>query len=244
MDTIMEKLRNLEKNMDITILYAVESGSRAWGHYNEDSDFDIRFIYKHNDLNHYLTINSPTDVIESNDGLYDIVGWDIKKALKLHYKSNPNLREWILSPIKYIPMQNDIFENLPSFDKEVLKHHYYGLTKRHYRKYVKNYEKIDIRCILAWTKLNEDIFPPMNMDELIHDNNLDKNLEDKILLLKSAYSKFDESLISQEDIEYLITWVVDSLEYMEKNLNKPNKDRDIEVYNKRFQQILQETNPL
>ena len=250
MNTIIEKLQNLENEMNITILYAVESGSRAWGHYNKNSDYDIRFIYKHNDINHYLTINSPSDVVESNDGLYDIVGWDINKALKLHYKSNPNLREWILSPIKYIPMKENIFDDLPEFDKEVLKHHYYGLTKRHYRKYVKDYETIDerlfkkllytIRCILAWTKLNEDIYPPMNMDELINDNKLDKNLEDKIISLKTAYSNLDTSLISQDDVEYLIRWIVNSLEYMETNLNNTKNDRNIDVYNKRFQKILQE----
>ena len=120
-DVIIEKLEQIEKDNDISILLAIESGSRAGGHYNEDSDYDIRFIYKYNDLNSYLTINKPSDVIESNDGLLDIVGWDIKKALYLHYKSNPNLREWINSPIKYVTDDEDIFSNLPDFNKGVLK---------------------------------------------------------------------------------------------------------------------------
>ena len=250
MDVIIDKLRKLEEDENITILYAVESGSRAWGHYNKDSDYDIRFIYKHNDINHYLTINSQSDVIESNDGLYDIVGWDIKKALHLHYKSNPNLREWILSPIKYIPMKEDIFINLPEFDKEVLKHHYYGLTKRHYRKYIKNYEEIDIRlfkkllytirCILAFNKLDEDIFPSMNMDDLIDENTLDKQLEEKIINLKYAYSKLDKSLIGDDDVEFLINWVVKSLDYMQTHLFNPYNNKNIDVYNRRFQELLLE----
>ena len=250
MDTIRDKLRKLEDDENITILYAVESGSRAWGHHNKNSDYDIRFIYKYNSINHYLTINSQSDVIESNDGLYDIVGWDIKKALHLHYKSNPNLREWILSPIKYIPMKEDIFINLPEFDKEVLKHHYYGLTKRHYRKYIMKSEKTDIklfkkllytiRCILAFTKLDEDIFPSMNMDDLIEENTLDKSLEEKIIKLRDAYSQLDKSLISDDEVEFLTCWVVNSLEYMQNHLFNPHNNKDIDMYNRRFQEIILE----
>jgi predicted nucleotidyltransferase len=42
--TITQKLLNIEKEHDVTILYAVESGSRAWGFESSDSDYDVRFI--------------------------------------------------------------------------------------------------------------------------------------------------------------------------------------------------------
>lgn len=248
MDVIIDRLTQIEDKEDITILYAVESGSRAWGHYNADSDYDIRFIYKHNNIEDYLTINKQQDVIESNDGLYDIVGWDIKKALQLHYKSNPNLREWIISPIKYVPMSEDIFEGLPEFEYSVLKHHYCSLTKRHYRKYIKHNDDINIkfykkllytvRCILSWMILDEKRMPPMNLEKLIIENNLDCELESKILRLKDAYSTMDINKISDNDVYFIIEWIVFWLDYMEENLDEKKIVKDIESYNERFRDII------
>ncbi len=45
-ELIQQKLLELEKEQGVTILYACESGSRAWGFASEDSDYDVRFIYK------------------------------------------------------------------------------------------------------------------------------------------------------------------------------------------------------
>jgi predicted nucleotidyltransferase len=42
---VPRKLKELEKEYGIRVLYAVESGSRAWGTDAPDSDFDIRFLY-------------------------------------------------------------------------------------------------------------------------------------------------------------------------------------------------------
>lgn len=42
---IKSKLSEIEENRNVKILYAVESGSRAWGFASDDSDYDVRFIY-------------------------------------------------------------------------------------------------------------------------------------------------------------------------------------------------------
>ena len=100
-DTIIKKLNEIEKTQNIKIIYAVESGSRAWGFAGTDSDYDVRFIYVRN-KDFYLKLEPTRDVIEYpiND-LLDISGWDISKTMKLAHDSNPSLYEWLKSPIIY-----------------------------------------------------------------------------------------------------------------------------------------------
>ena len=62
-DQIKIELTNLERQHDIRILYAVESGSRAWGFASTDSDWDVRFIYLHK-LDWHLNIDEKRDSLE------------------------------------------------------------------------------------------------------------------------------------------------------------------------------------
>ncbi len=41
---IQSKLTALEADHDVRVLFAIESGSRAWGFPSPDSDYDVRFI--------------------------------------------------------------------------------------------------------------------------------------------------------------------------------------------------------
>src|SRR5438874_9271177 len=85
----------------VHILYACESGSRAWEFASHDSDYDVRFLYVR-PKTAYLKLDQPRDVIERPivDDL-DINVWDIFKALRLLRKSNPPLLEWLFSPLVY-----------------------------------------------------------------------------------------------------------------------------------------------
>lgn len=99
---IHKRLEAAEKEHNVRILYAIESGSRAWGFASPNSDYDVRFIYAH-PQDWYLSIEKEQqDVIEYPivDEI-DINGWDIRKALRLFKRSNPALVEWLLSSIVY-----------------------------------------------------------------------------------------------------------------------------------------------
>ncbi|MCL2152835.1 MAG: nucleotidyltransferase domain-containing protein, partial [Oscillospiraceae bacterium] len=90
-DKITAKLAEIEKNENIRIIHAVESGSRAWGFASPDSDYDVRFIYIR-PIEHYLRLDRTRDVIEYPlDGMLDINGWDLNKTLRLLHSSNPTL---------------------------------------------------------------------------------------------------------------------------------------------------------
>lgn len=103
-EEILQRLNNVQREHAVRILYACESGSRAWGFASPDSDYDVRFIYMH-PAQWYLAfdVERQRDVIE-----YPIVddidcgGWDIRKALYLFTRTNGALLEWINSPVRYI----------------------------------------------------------------------------------------------------------------------------------------------
>ena len=103
LNAVLGKLSEIEAEFRVRVLYACESGSRAWGFASTDSDYDVRFIYVH-PREWYLSIDleDKRDVIETSlDGVLDISGWELRKALKLFQKSNPPLLEWLGSPIVY-----------------------------------------------------------------------------------------------------------------------------------------------
>lgn len=99
---VPEKLRQTEREHNIKILHAAESGSRAWGFASPDSDYDVRFIYVR-PMEKYLELDRAKDVIELPvDDTWDVNGWDLDKTLKLLFRSNPTLFEWLASPICYL----------------------------------------------------------------------------------------------------------------------------------------------
>ena len=43
--SIKERFSQIEKRENIRIIYACESGNRAWGFASPDSDYDVRFVF-------------------------------------------------------------------------------------------------------------------------------------------------------------------------------------------------------
>lgn len=133
MQTIIQKqLQQIEQQHNIQIIYACESGSRAWGFASPNSDYDVRFIYMH-PMEKYLAIepikNQLTFPITSE---LDIHGWDLKKTLQLIHKSNATPFEWLQSPIIY-QQQTDLAQQLwrlcaHYFNPRGNVHHYLGIA--------------------------------------------------------------------------------------------------------------------
>ncbi|ONI45237.1 nucleotidyltransferase [Candidatus Epulonipiscioides gigas] len=174
---IQNKLEEIEKKENVKIIYAVESGSRAWGFESQDSDYDIRFIYVR-PLEFYLRLDKTSEVIEWQlDNIFDINGWDIKKACQLLYKSNPTLLEWCNSPIIYrIAPEFEHFRNISKqyFIGKSGLYHYLKMAKNHYAKYgqdeqiiLKKYLYI-LRPILCcqWI-LEHNTNPPVRFETLL-----------------------------------------------------------------------------
>ncbi len=131
-DKILHLLSSIEAKYNVRVLYACESGSRAWGFHSPDSDYDIRFIYQKDSAN-YLSLFDRADTIEIpiKDDL-DPGGWDIKKSLSLLAKSNGALIEWLHSPIVYID-RDGFRDKWQTLSKEVLqtgrlRNHYLGMS--------------------------------------------------------------------------------------------------------------------
>ncbi|MCU0350377.1 MAG: nucleotidyltransferase domain-containing protein [Flavobacterium sp.] len=212
MDTkIQNKLKAIELEKGVEILYAVESGSRAWGFASPDSDYDIRFIYKH-DLDYYLSLWEQTDVIEfMTDEDLDGSGWDLRKAMKLLAKSNAPLLEWIYSPVVYY--ENEAFMNQmralakDCFSPVACLHHYLGTSKNFMA--VCDQEEVKLksyfyalRTALAgkWI-IENNTFPPVAFMELLPI--APQNIQEKVKELMQIKANQDESYLHLK--EELIT---------------------------------------
>lgn len=177
---IQDALRQIEAADGVRILYAVESGSRAWGFASRDSDWDVRFIYVRSPA-WYLSVQRRRDVMEYplKDGL-DVSGWDLRKALGLFAKSNPPLLEWLCSPIVYWEAFSaaQTLRSLSAryFSSRSCMHHYLHMAEGNYREYlqgdpvrVKKYFYV-LRPVLACRWIGaHGTMPPMEFASLVAD---------------------------------------------------------------------------
>ena len=190
---IHSRLRRAEAEHGVKVLLAVESGSRAWGFASPNSDYDARFIYAH-PPEWYLSVEleEKRDVIEYPivDDL-DVNGWDLRKALRLFWKSNPGFVEWVQSPIVYETsgsFHQRVLELLPSiYSTEAGIYHYRSMAKTNYRGYLqqdlvplKKYFYV-LRPLLAVRWLEKFAAPaPIELDRLMANVGLDEAVMDAI----------------------------------------------------------------
>lgn len=250
-EKILEKLNEIEKTYNVKILYAVESGSRGWGFESKDSDYDVRFIYIHKP-EWYLSILEKRDVIELPiNGLLDINGWDIKKALVLYSKSNPTLLEWFNSPIiykKHTSFRDKLFDMLLEyFSSKSCIYHYLHMAIGNYREYLKG-DKVKIkkyfyvlRPIMAcmWVEKFKTQ-PPMLFQELMDSLSLDESLIkeiDTLLIRKKAGVEMD----LEDKIDIINSFLENKIAYFETYVKTIKSEKnDINELDMFFRDILKE----
>jgi predicted nucleotidyltransferase len=137
---IEAELERLEREKGVCIVYACESGSRAWGFESSDSDYDVRFLYVR-PTEWYLRVLPGADVLEVPiDGRLDVSGWDLRKAMQLLRKSNPPLLEWLQSPMVYRERSGVVGrlrDLLPQYYQPAACHyHYLHMAQGNYRDYL------------------------------------------------------------------------------------------------------------
>jgi predicted nucleotidyltransferase len=175
---VLEELQRVERERNVRVLYACESGSRAWGFASPDSDYDVRFVYVEKP-DWFIQVDAPRDVIERPlDDELDVSGWELRKTLGLLRKSNPTLLEWLDSPLVYrqedaatarLRELAELFYSPPA-----ARNHYLSMAKKNFRGYLqgesvrfKKYFYV-LRPLLAVRWIDQGRGrPPMTFDDLL-----------------------------------------------------------------------------
>lgn len=173
---IISRLKEIEDKYGIEILFACESGSRAWGFPSTDSDYDVRFIYKRK-KDHYMSIfEESTELGFSIVDDLDFVGWDIKKVFLLLYKSNVTPFEWSQSPIVYCEKEGfrtyikSVFPDFYIAKRHI--HHYIGIVRG--RMDVSSFEEMKLKSFFytmrsllsAYWNMKFGTYAPMEFEPL------------------------------------------------------------------------------
>lgn len=241
---ILETIKTIEAEKNVNILYACESGSRAWGFSSNDSDYDVRFIYTH-EKDYYLSVfTDRRDVIELPiDDLLDVNGWDLKKVLSLLYKNNLALFEWINSPVVYV--DKGVKETLidlvnASFRVDRAHYHYFSMANGFYKDHIvdkdqPNMKKLFycLRSTFACLWVNKyNTMPPVNFNKMLIPDLANQDLIEEIqFLMKEKLNKGEGD--STEKSKLSKTFIEDSLGYLsELNPlgNTPDKNRVDETF--------------
>lgn len=248
--TIKEKLREIEERENVTIILAIESGSRAWGFASPDSDYDVRFIYVR-PMDEYLRLDSPKDTIEWQlDDVLDINGWDLRKALIQFKKGNATLFEWSNSPVVY--KRTDTWDKIYSVAKSYFSaktgiYHYYGTARNTYETYLQDelvkYKKYfyALRPLLACKYIEEyNCPPPVLFNDLLK---LDLSHElrqgiDELLEIKKVTQESDLNPQIPVIQDFISSELVKQKELANETVDDHNKDWT--ALNKLFYEVIRE----
>ena len=150
----------------------------------------------------------------------DLVGWELRKTLRLFQKSNPSLLEWLHSPIIY--RADEAFLSRmrtlePSFFNPIKTMYHYGsIYIKHDKRYLQNAAYplkrflYYLRGILACRWIEErQTMPPVLFSDLVKATVREESIRQKIdglLALKRQSKENDLKEVDADLVEYARHW--------------------------------------
>lgn len=242
-EKIVELCKRIEKDNNVKILFAIESGSRLWRMHSKDSDYDVRFVFKR-PLEDYIRIDSRGDVINSaydisgepcdvKGSMFDFSGFDIFKFLVMIKKSNPSCIEWLNSDIVYygevmIDVKDYIIKN---FNPLALYEHYKSMAKQNYFKYLKSHSHVTYKKYLytfrgivnaKWV-MNSGTVPPIIFPDALKDDVIPEGIVIKLKEIIELKSKGKEKS-TVDNVKVLDNYIEDFFKEEERPKAKLIKD--------------------
>lgn len=238
--TIGARLDEIERDHQVRVLLAVESGSRAWGFASVDSDFDVRFLFVRR-VEDYASLFAKRDVIEQPiDSALDVSGWDLRKALSLGLKWNPALIEWLTSPITYRERgwEAEALRKLFArpMGRDALIRHYYGLAVKQFGRHMEGHETVNLKkyfyvirpaVALLWLQQRPYTTPPMSLPDLLEGVRMSTAVTDALSELrarKAEQSEFGSGARIAALDEFCINWITWGADHLPEQILQRDRD--------------------
>lgn len=246
-EKILKTLKEIEKENNVEIIFAADTGSRTLGYSNENSDYDIRFIYIQKSEKYFKLIEE-IDMIQRKELNMDFLGFDFKKTLNLLKDSNVQIWQWLYSSKIYVA--SDYSEEMKELSKEYFErkkffHQYAGIISNNYKRKIKNKEKLKakyylISLIRIATMIKIENETEYNFSEGIEESLkvLPENIKEKIIKMNLERKKGKEFV--KQDFE-LNNYIENKIKiFQEKADNLLADKKDIEKINNFFFRIVSE----
>ncbi|KRX01277.1 hypothetical protein PPERSA_11724 [Pseudocohnilembus persalinus] len=249
---VLQYLNDLEKQNDVRIIYASETGSRAFGTNVEDSDFDVKGYYIGSPQK-YMSIKGCPEIIDNYHQKIVVDGKELDIDFEFHDIKNffkqkisqpwkPNLN------YKFFTEEQDIYINL--FDPEQLDTIKQQLNldqqlwdqQKEEKNFDRNIKAKDIVNFIVYLCqffyiLEHNSFPPYKIENLKQKLNEDKN-ENYIKYEKVINDEFQKYFKMKQEVRLNYVWEGDFsqqlIELMEFSY-KIAKENDKKYYNKNIE---------
>lgn len=201
---IDERLLGVQSEHGVRVPWAIESGSRAWGFASPDSDYDCRFFYVRS-RSDYADLWPSRDVIETPlEGLIDVNGWDLRKAIRLAVAGNATVGEWLRSPWVYAGdhrFRDQLLDLVSSVTDPVrVRRHYLHVGRAQWARAGDETGTVRLKRVfyavrpavtLHWMDAHDGV-PPMNLDELLSETVVPDDVRAEVADLRELKSRTRE----------------------------------------------------